>query len=206
MFKKFLITFVLCLGIFSTVVFAESRSVNDFQNVFNTVPKEYIDIVKKDFTGPYIFVLNDVDKSYMFFFAPNGATSFTSKNDSYGTILHNSSTDGYLRLLYNSSTGGWSRHYGDSGQDMGINIKHSDLKLGEKYSSVPIADSTFDYLVNDLIFPKVPIMEEVTVQEAIGSLMTGFGAKLKVLLPVGVTILAILLGVSLIPRLKAWFL
>lgn len=200
MYKKFLITFVLCLGIFGTTAFASTLTP---QEIFNKLSKTELDTIKKTYNGPYFYGVNS-SKTYAYLmFAPTDATAITRLSNNDG-LYHNGTLTSYYFVSYKLSSNTYEAKVGNDSEARRFGLDYSILN--PIYSSKPIVNATSTNVVQTLTFPKDPILKEVTIKAALSNLMTAFGQQSKVISTVGVLLLALLLGPSLVMRLVRLFL
>lgn len=181
MFKKFIITFMLCFGVFATTVFA--LDLDSF-----SVPSSYVSAIG----DKWIATINSSGDVYIF---P------ISEGWTVGNNVITSSRKTYYR--YESYNKSWTVSNSDQCE---VSSSYTVYYSGIPNPSEKLTNTTkiFNKSIGGLNFHK-PSLGEIQKVE-LGNLMTAFGEKLKVLLPVGVSILAILLAPLLIRRLVAWFL
>lgn len=178
MYKKFLLTFIFCLGVFGTTAFAYSTS--EMPPVDNsTFINNGSDMSKNN----YVIMYDSINSMYLIFYSSN---SFSSTS----TSVLNTPSKTYVAGF---TDGKWSQW---GGEDSNRNLISSYKFV---YTNKDIGDGS------TVFFSKIPPLSEVTKTQ-MKVFQTDFLIQLKKLLPIGVTILAIILGVSLIPRLVHLFL
>lgn len=184
MFKKFLIIFAFCMSIFGITAFADVRTEELPNNDFNVLS----DVSYKDYKYYLAYVSSNGNKITVFF---NEFKDSWTVNGIYYTN-NQLSTSFEMSIDVNSS-------YKEYNTD---NIKFADFikKQGKTINSS---------LTPSPNYPGATVNPPViapTVTEAIQQITPGLSAQLKKLLPVGVILLSIMLGVSLVPRLVRLFL
>lgn len=182
MFKKFCIVLTICLGMFSSLAFA--------------------DTVDSDSVSTYAY--NVDDKSYYIIFTGTvSGTRFLYTFDSISFDSSSSYPNSYICLQssnkYKLVDGVWEKFSGDV--NIYMNGKVSDFTTNnyDVYYSI-VSNGMYE---GDLVDP--PAIAP-TVEEAIQGIAPQLLNQLKEYLPIGVILLSIALGVSLVPRLVRLFL
>ena len=181
MFKKFLITFVLCLGMFGTVAFADTLTPPDSVKEYDY----YLYLVENEnwIVSDSVFEITSDGTVLMTrggygYYVPSGPLGSGNYVEWYGTDYQNSM--GYTPIYYggNSTTG-----------------EYPILKSDIGYSNFNIynSDGTVFFSILNLIQMVEPIIPS-------------FLKDLSELLPIGLVILSTLLIVSLLPRWKSYYL
>jgi len=143
--------------------------------------------------------------------APSGVTKYVTMNfdgqdkliaiNDDTSYIYNNST--YLAVkgtcdLYTLTGGSWVKSVSQTNQAFwAVNVINTSTLQG----TIPI----YSNIDKTGFFFRTVTLPEVQ-KEQLGNLMTAFGGQLKVILPVGVALLAILLGINLVPRLVHLFL
>lgn len=165
MYKKFLITFVLAMGVFGTVAFA---GVLDNSKTINLDSNPY-----------YIQYTSSSGNVWIYTF-----TTVTENGSIFGDVKSYQKINGEYVFSENHSQG------------VSFNYVVKDIISNNSFLYNYMYDN--DLVNGGIIPPKVA----PTVEKAIQGIAPQFLKQLGQLLPIGVIILSLVLGVSLIPRLR----
>lgn len=178
------------MSLFSVVAFASTTVPQPILNEYNKFVSSGKTVFLKYDGYYYIYVTEPSDS-----FILSGAYNYyglTTKNSSVVTEYQYHDTE--HNLMFTNTINGLFSNTGGNEEGM------SNLKSKIVYSNKDIINA-YDQTV---FFSQVdtPVILPKTVQEIVPHLLT----VLKILLPVGVILLSIILGVSLLPRLVHLFL
>lgn len=193
--KKFFSVFFLCMGLFCITAFADTLP-NKYSDLSSYVNSNYEDIVDKFGTNKLYFCYGNYKTG-----SENKPMVFISDSpfviDSSGQLKMNRYYQITLdyKTFYEGSTYVTANYFTD------VYLSQSSVEGVENYGSSVLTNIDVNFTM-----PLVPVVKYQTVAEALQSLMSVFGSQSATILKIGLVILALLLGVSLVPRLIRLFL
>ncbi|GFP78559.1 hypothetical protein [Clostridium fungisolvens] len=186
--KKFIIVLSFCMMMFGVTAFASTVPFTDIPS-YSDVKTQ----TGKDVNGYSIWTYNGIyriwygNPPYMdnSWFWPNTSTVYECYEWNGTSWTYKSGFSSPNDFAIGSSSGSWT-------------VPYATMKVTKQDGTVLNVGNTA------FTVPPKPVAQ--VVQAGLGNLTTGFGGQLKVILPIGVTILAIMLGINLIPRLVHLYL